>query len=142
MFSEVLCCNLACTKMNWGKNCINCSLSKYGDSRQCIFFIKQLKTSKTNYSRNLYSGPFPYTMDPLIIPAEKGLRAKVYQWLLWGLIWGSLTPFITMTLNPLVLELIWKLIYINFLMQLLSTFEHAHRAFSPKKIILNTRWGI
>ena len=44
-----------------------------------------------------------------------------------------------MTLNPLVWELIGKLIFFHFLMQLLSTFEHAHRTFAPKKIILNTR---
>ena len=83
----------------------------------------------------------PCCLNPPIIPAEKRLRAKVYKWLLWGLIWRSLTPLITMTLNPLVWELIWKLIFIHFLMQLLSTFEHAHRTFAPKKIIPNKRWG-
>ena len=44
-----------------------------------------------------------------------------------------------MILNPWVGELFVKLIFINFLMQLLSTFEHALRTFAPEKIILNTR---
>jgi len=35
-----------------------------------------------------------------------------------------------MTLNPLVWELIGKLIFIHFLMQLLSTFEHAIGTFA------------
>ena len=38
-----------------------------------------------------------------------------------------------MTLNPLVWEIIGKLIFIHFLMQLLSTFEHALGTFAPKK---------
>ena len=84
----------------------------------------------------------PCMLDPPIIPAVKRRRAKVYQWMLWGLIWRSLTPLITMTLNPLVWELIGKLIFIHFLMQLLSTFEHALGTFAPNKIILNTRWAI
>ena len=53
-----------------------------------------------------------------------------------------INPVITMILTPLVGELFVKLIFMNFLMQLLSTFEHALRTFAPEKIILNTRWGI
>ena len=105
----------------------------------CVF---HKKARSLYYSRNLYSGPFPCTLDPLIIPAVKRLRAKVYQWILWALIWRSLTPLITMTLNPLVWELIGKLIFIHFVMQLLSTFDHALRTLTPKKLTLNTRWGI
>jgi len=44
--------------------------------------------------------------------------------------------------KPMVGELFVKLILIIFLMQLLSTFEHALRTFDPEKIILNTRLGI
>jgi len=105
-------------------------------------FSHRFNLAIEQYSRNLYIEPFPCTMDPLIISAEKRLRAKVYKWLLWGLIWRSLTPLITMTLNLLVWELIWTLIFIHFLTLLLSTFEHAQRTFPPKKIMLNTRWGI
>ena len=38
-----------------------------------------------------------------------------------------------MILNPWVGELFVKLIFINFLMQLLSTFKHALRTFAPVK---------
>ena len=38
-----------------------------------------------------------------------------------------------MILNPWVGELFVKLIFINFLMQLLSTFEHALKTFATEK---------